>query len=201
VQCFKSTNRGLVAIPNSNRPLNLTQFTPPTANTSLYSVSQVLFSPDGSKLVVAVRGLFTSSSNAAGYLAIWDVNPDGSLSRNHASFFPPTQASQMPFGTTYLHGKEGYVVTDPSQGGLIYDFSKGYSSPPVVKNFVIPGQSATCWISYSSKSNTYFLTDAFTGIINEYSIDASTLEATLVVPHNLYPGILDSVIGAFGNDQ
>jgi hypothetical protein len=203
VQCFKSTIHGLVAIPNSNRSLKLTQFTPPSGNTSLYSVSQVLFSPDGSKLVVSVKGLITSSSTASGYLAIWDVYPDGSLSQHYSSFFPPTQASQMPFGTTFLHGKEGYVVTDDIHGGLVYDFSKGYSLPPVVKSFVIPGQKATCWISYSTKSNTYFLTDAGTGIINEYLIDDSTLDATLVNPHKFPPNVvlLDNVIGAFGNDQ
>jgi len=201
IQCFRATANGLVQIANSNRAVQLSQTTPPGSGSSSFGASTILFSPDGSKLVIDVKGL--SQSGVPGYLAVWNVNSDGSLSQNHQTFPAPTHAGQQNFGMTYLHGKEGYVLADGSQGGLVYDFSKGYGPQATAKNIMIPGIVITCWASYASKSNTYFITDAGTNIISELSIDNASLNTTLVHQYHLPQAAapLDSAVGNLGNNQ
>jgi hypothetical protein len=201
VQCFKVTSKGLQKIANSNRPLRLNESTPPSGANSTGGVSTVLFTRDGSKLVVDVKGV--PDTNAPGYLAVWDVNSDGSLSQNHQSFPAPTRAGQLNFGMVYLNKKEGFVMADASQGGLVYDFSKGYNSRYQARNIKTPGQMITCWASYASKSDTYFFTDAGAAIISEYSINESTLNTTLVKQYQLPKSVavLDTAVGTFGSKQ
>src|ERR1700742_277516 len=152
VQCFKPTSHGLVQIPNTNRALYFTETNPPTKSNTSYSVSTILFSPDGSKLVVDVKGLV--DTNAPGLLTVWEVNGDGSLSQNHQSFPAQTNGGQQSFGMTHLDGKEGYVIADVAQGALIFDFSKGYAPTYKSKNVALPGFILPCWISYASKSDS-----------------------------------------------
>lgn len=202
VQCFRSTSKGLVAINNSNRSLNITgESTPPANGDATNSVSTVLFSPNGSKLVADVKGL---GDGTPGFLAVWSVNGDGSLSEHFTSFPAQNHPGSQNFGMTHLNGKEGYVMADSSQGGLVYDFSRGYNlNTYTTENLVTPGQQVTCWASYASKSNTYFFTDAVGDILTEYSINDSTLKATIVASHALPAGVapLDSAVATFGNNQ
>ena len=202
MQCFHATSTGLTPITDSNRLLHLPESKIPVMSTNVYSVSQVLFSPDGSKLLATVKGLPTNG-DAPGFLAAWDVYSDGSLSQNHSTYYPPTRAGQNEWGFTYLFGSEGYVVADAVQGAVLYDFSKGYDPKNVVsKNLAIPGQMASCWISYSSKTQSYFFTDAIAQIIFEYTVDAN-LDATHVANHNFAQGlgIIDSAISTVGKNQ
>jgi hypothetical protein len=202
VQCFTATSRGLVQKPNTNRLIGFSQTNPPTHNTVLYSTSQILFSPDGSKLIVSVKGL--PQPKVPGYLAVWDVMSDGSLSENFQSFPAPSQVGALNFGTTALRGKEGYVVADPTVGAIIYDFSQGYT-PQTFKaqNFALPGQQVTCWASYSSKSNSYFMSDFGTQIVFEATIDPQSLSMNVVNKFQLSPSyvITDNFVGTVGNHQ
>jgi hypothetical protein len=181
--------------------LGIPQTTPPTRNATLYSTSQILFSPDGSKLIADVKGL--AQQEVPGYLAVWDVMPDGSLSQQHQTFPAPSSTGQQNFGMTYLHDKEGFVVTDPSIGGIVYDFSKGYGPQAKAQNFALPGQEITCWISYSSKSNSYFMTDFGAQIVFEGQVDDTSLNMTVVNKFQmpLTYIITDNFVGALGNDQ
>jgi hypothetical protein len=201
VQCFRPTSRGLVKIANSNRALNLPLSTPPVMSNTTFSVSTIQFSPDGSRLVVDVKGVV--DSNIPGFLAVWNVNPDGSLSQCSQSFPAPTHAGQQHFGMIHLQGKEGFILADASQGGLMYDFSNGYGPQATIKNIVVPGHQITCWASFSSKSNSYFITDAGTAIISELSIDIDTLNATMVKQYQLprETVIVDTTVGTLGRNQ
>src|SRR6185437_15313057 len=129
VQCFKSTSQGLSPIPNSNRALNLAEINPPAFGGDAFGVSQAIFSQDESKLVVSVRG---SADGSPGFLAVWNVNKDGSLAESHDVFPAPTQAGQQNFGLTALQGTDGYVVADPSQGAVLYDLSGGFGRETAV---------------------------------------------------------------------
>jgi hypothetical protein len=201
VQCFKITSSGLRPIHNSNRIIGFPQTSPATQNTSLASMSTILFSADESKLVVDVKGL--TDQKEPGYLATWDVMYDGSLSKSYDTFPAPSSIGALPFGMTNLHGKDGYLVSDPTVGGIIYDFSKGYTKKDVrVKNVALPGQAITCWATYASKSNSYFMTDFGDQKIFEISIDNDSLDTTVhnvfQLPKNASVNI-DTVIGTLKN--
>jgi len=179
VQCFKITSNGLVKLPNTNRILGFPQTTPPTNNATLNSMSTILFSPDETKLLVDVKGLTTQ--NVPGFIAVWDVMSDGSLSKSHQTISAPSSVGALPFGMTHLDGKDGYVASDPTVGGIIFDFSKGYTQKAAkAMNFVLPGQGITCWTTYASKSDSYFMTDFGTQTLFEVSIDNDTLDTKLI---------------------
>ncbi|KAI0664334.1 hypothetical protein C8Q70DRAFT_1049831 [Cubamyces menziesii] len=79
VNCFSIDKKlGLVPVPNSLRYLGYNQTTP--ANGPPGSLSQIIFSEDGSKLLASYKGTAT----APGYLVSWDVQKDGSLSAQHS---------------------------------------------------------------------------------------------------------------------
>ena len=153
--------------------------------------------------MASVKGL--TSNGAPGFLVAWDVDADGSLSQNYSTYFPPTREGQHEYGFTYLFGSEGYVLSDGVVGGVLYDFSKGYDPKNVIsKNLPIPNQVATCWVVYSTKSGSYFFTDAIAEKIYEYTIDALNLNATPVRQYIVaegVPGPTDSAIGTFGGNQ
>ena len=77
VACFHVDNeRGLTPMGNTVRPLGLNQTTPATGPPG--TVSDILFSEDGKKLLVSVKGV----PPIPGFIAQWDVAADGSLSKN-----------------------------------------------------------------------------------------------------------------------
>jgi WD40 repeat protein len=191
----------LKPIPNSNRPFNFDETTPATTTNTSYSVSDILFSPDGSKLVADVKGVI--QENTPGFLAVWDVNSDGSLSATHQTFPAPTNTSQQNFGMTYIQGLEGYAVADAAIGGIFYDFSRGYGPQFRARNIVLPGQLVTCWVSYSNKSDSYFFTDAISDTLYEVTLDLDTLNGTVINERHMGSQSinLDSAVGTIGNNQ
>lgn len=62
--------------------LNLNQTTPATGPAG--SVSHIVFSEDNKQLIASVKGV----PPTPGFLAVWDVADDGSLSESFASVAP-----------------------------------------------------------------------------------------------------------------
>jgi len=179
VQCFSQARSGLAKMPNTNRLLSFPQTTPPTYNDTLNSMSTALFSRDGSKLLVDVKG--QAQQKNPGYLVAWDVNKDGSLSSCHETYPAPSKVGAINFGMSYFNDKEKYIVADPTVGAIVYDFSEGYGPMEYkAKNIRIPGQNTVCWASYASKSDTYFFSDFGAQIVFEMKIDSKTYESRLV---------------------
>lgn len=202
VQCFKATARGLSQLPNTNRPLGIAQTTPPTENLTLFVTSQVIFSEDGDQLLVGVKGEL--QQEVPGFLAVWNVSSDGSLSQTDTRFLAPSNTGEQNFGLTYVNGrKDVYVVAESTQGGIIYDFSNGKGSNPNVTNFPLPGQQITCWVQFSSKSNSYFMTDFGAQIVWEVAIDSTTLSVDILnkfqIP--LTFALTDTFVGVLGQNQ
>ncbi|EMD42156.1 hypothetical protein CERSUDRAFT_102529 [Gelatoporia subvermispora B] len=177
VNCFSvDQSKGLVPIPNSLRYLGLNQTTP--ANGPPGSASNIIFNDAGSQLIASIKGF----PPAQGFLAIWDVNQDGSLSSNFTRITPP-QPSDLPFSMTIIPGKDALLITDPGTGFDIIDFSAqpqangtaGGRSSAVA----IPGQSATCWSSYSNKTGNFYLIDVGTALVNEVHVD-DNLKGTVI---------------------
>lgn len=182
VNCYAvDSAKGLVAIPNTLRSIGLNQTTPP--NGPAGTTSHIIFSEDGSKLIASVKGV----PPTPGFLAVWDVASDGSLSQDFVSV-APGNGGLLPFSMTVINGQNALLATDAGVGFDIFDLSTVGTSNATAsssKNSVNPidGQKATCWSSFSSKTGNFYLTDIGTSTVTEVNVD-SNLKGTIV---NQYP--------------
>lgn len=216
VACFKPSANGLTAIPNTVRNLGITQTTPATGPAG--SASHVLFSADGKQLIASVKG----APPAAGFLAVWAVEANGSLSQTFQAVTPPAGGA-LPFGMAVIDGAtNALLVTDPGVGFDVMDLSKltaatGNASTTGITSLAasndilsspssavkVDGEDAVCWAAFSKKTGTFFLTDIGTSLVTEVAVDTNTLAATIVGQHALTPGsatLDDAVATINGND-
>ncbi len=127
------------------------------------------FSEDDSKLLASYKG-----SNGHGYLAVWDVQEDGSLSANHTQK-ALASGGAVAFALTPIPNENAFLVADPGVGFDIVDFSDKdrQSSVPV------DGQQATCWSAHSPKTGNYYTIDAGGNAVREVHVDGN-LKANVV---------------------
>ncbi|KAJ3805990.1 hypothetical protein F5876DRAFT_69321 [Lentinula aff. lateritia] len=193
VSCFSvNQTSGLTPLADTTRYLGINQTTPAAGPTN--TVSQILFSSDSSKLLVAYSG---TTPTAPGYLGYYDIGVNGSLSKNFSAIAPPS-GGVLPFSITPVPGQEAYVVADPALGFEVYDLTGANRSSAVA----ISGQGATCWSTYSPSTGSYLLIDA-QGRIFEIAIDAATLQSTIIGNYTQFlgDGLIDSdVMSVNGTD-
>ncbi|KAG5638837.1 hypothetical protein H0H81_009608 [Sphagnurus paluster] len=169
VSCFKvDLVKGLIPIPGALRGLPLNQTTPPSGPPR--SAGQVLFTEDNKQIVVSVKG----DPPTPGYLAVWDVAANGSLSTTYKTI-PVPHGSLVPLSINLIPGSNAVLATDPAIGFAVVDLEDASKSSAVM----IPGQRATCWASYSSKTKNFYLVDLATATVTEVHI-GHDLKATLV---------------------
>ncbi|CDO73442.1 hypothetical protein BN946_scf185013.g77 [Trametes cinnabarina] len=169
VNCYTVDKKtGLTAMPNTLRSLGLNQTTPATGPAG--STSHIIFSEDGKQLLASVKGVPPNP----GMIAVWDVADDGSLSADFKAVAPPS-GGLLPFSMTVIPGKNAVLSTDPGVGFDVFDFGSGNSSAAVK----IDGQNATCWSSFSSKTDNFYLSDIGTSIVTEVHVD-DNLKASIV---------------------
>jgi len=191
VSCFKvNPTRGLVPLPNTTRLLNINQTSPPIG--PQHTGSQVLFSSTGDRLIAAVKGT-NATADDLGYLAVWDVSKDGSLSQNYTK----TSGGNELFSMSLIPGTDAILVSDPNSGFVIYDYSKNKNSANVITGH-ITGQTDTCWTIFSQRSGTFFLSDRLAPAVWELAIDEH-LHGTVVHQYQQAAGseLLDINIARF----
>ncbi|KAF5313274.1 hypothetical protein D9619_003030 [Psilocybe cf. subviscida] len=121
VSCFKvDKTAGLVPIANTVRSLNLNQTTPATGPAG--TASHVVFSEDNSQLIASVKGV----PPTPGFLAVWDVAADGSLSQDFQSI-APASGGLLPFSMTVIDGQNAILATDAGLGFDIFDLAAASS--------------------------------------------------------------------------
>lgn len=190
VSCFRvDSERGLIPMLNTSRWLPFRQAKNGPAGTP----SAILFSEDNKQIIASIRG---TPANP-GYLAVWNVSAEGSLSRTYKTITPP-KGALLPFSMTAIPGTNALLTTDPSVGFAILDFVDTTMSSVVP----IQGQDAICWSSYSPKTKHFYLTDFGTSTITEVAID-NELKGTII---NQYPwgrgvGTIDNIIVSIGDDD
>jgi len=174
VNCYTpDLERGLIAIPNTLRSLGLILTTPPGFPGS---PSQVIFSEDGQTLIAAVKGFPTTTP---GFLAAWAIASDSSLSAEPVKSPAPLGTLATPFSTTLIPGTNAILVADTGVGFDIFNFGAENSLRAYSSAIPIPGQEATCWSSFSSKSGNFYLTDPGTSIVTEVNVNKN-LQGTIV---------------------
>jgi hypothetical protein len=199
VNCFKvDQKKGLVSQANTKRDLGINQTTPATGPAG--STSHVIFSEDGKQLVASVKG----TPPTPGFLAMWNVEQDGSLSADFQKV-APEKGGLLPFSMTAIPGKNAILATDAGLGFDIFDMSnkgdvKGNNAKSSANE--IKGQKATCWSSFSQKTKNFYLTDIGTSIVTEVNVD-NNLKGTIVkqYPQGDGSGTIDNDIAAVGNND
>lgn len=180
VMCYKvDPKNGLQAMNSTLRSLGLNQTTP--ANGPAGSASHVIFSEDGKQLIASIKG----TPPTPGFLAVWDVSGDGSLSQNFKQI-APGKGGLLPFSMTVIPGKNAILATDAGVGFDIFDMSGGAKNS--TKSSVVPiqGQGATCWSSFSKKTGNFYLTDIKTSMVTEVNVDNNLKGSIVKVGPNLY---------------
>ncbi|EMD31311.1 hypothetical protein CERSUDRAFT_119866 [Gelatoporia subvermispora B] len=200
VNCFSvDEQKGLVSMPNTLRSLGLNQTTPPSGPPG--TTSHIVFNEAGTQLIASVKGI----PPTPGFLAVWDIESDGSLSPNFTAIEPqPTGA--LPFSMTIIPGQDALLVTDPGVGFDIFDFSAQPDTNGTAggKSSAVPidGQSATCWSSFSNQTGNFYLTDVGTGIVTEVNVD-SNLKGTIVqqYPQGNGTSTIDNDVATVNNND
>jgi len=197
VTCFSvDAQKGLTAQQNTMRSLGLNQTTPATGPAG--SASHVVFSEDGTQLIASVKGV----PPTPGFLAVWQVAADGSLSENFTKLTPGA-GGLLPFSMTVIPGKNAVLVTDPGSGFDIFDMSANATATSNRSSVVpIEGQGATCWSSFSKKTGNFYLTDIETSIVTEVNVD-NNLKGSIVkqYPQGNGTATIDNDIATVGNND
>jgi hypothetical protein len=161
VKCFSvDPKTGLAGISHTSRSLSLNQTTPATGPPG--TASHIIYNEEGTQLIASIKG----TPPTPGFLAVWDIAADGSLSSTFKSVTPPT-GGLLPFGMNNVPGQNALLATDPALGLTVFDLANSAKSSALKVN----GQVAICWTSYSAKTGNYYLTDIGTSIITEVNVD------------------------------
>ncbi|KAJ7239064.1 hypothetical protein C8J57DRAFT_1565392 [Mycena rebaudengoi] len=171
--------KGLVPIQDSVRSLELDLTTPPENSDN--TPSQIAFSDDGKRLFASVKG----RKDSAGFLAVWTVNDDGSLSKDFEKNTP--DGGQNPASLTLVRGADALMNTDIGNGINIFDFGNGSAKAVDTQSLKLDGSKHTAWGEFSDATRNYYImsrSDSDTEIYTEISIDPESLEVKLV---NEYP--------------
>ena len=122
-------------------------------------------------------------TSQSGFLAVWDVYEDYSLSRDFDRVALPS-GGNFPFSLTVVRGQNAYLATDPVMGFDILSNVSENSNSSGQHNVGfyakrIPNQITTCWSAYSSLTENYYLVDLHGYRVAEVSI-GENLESTVV---------------------
>jgi hypothetical protein len=194
VSCFLADKKeGLIPVDGTTRSLGLNQTTP--ANGPAGTVSDLLFSEDGSKLHASVKGI----PPTPGFIATWNVScTDGSLSEDFKKS-TPGKGGALPFSMTLIPGKDAVLATDAAIGFSTFDFSKTEENAPS-QIIEVKDQKAVCWSSLSSKTGTFFMTDIGTSTVTEAVVN-DDLSAKIVkqYPLAVNSSTIDNAIATINN--
>ncbi|KZV83534.1 hypothetical protein EXIGLDRAFT_842863 [Exidia glandulosa HHB12029] len=180
VSCYKTDlRRGLVPIENSVRSLNLNLTTPPASEAG--TVSQIVFADDGKRLFASVKG----SPGSSGFIAVWEVNDNGSLSENFTVNQPA--GGNSPASLTFVRGADAILNTDATSNGYsIFNFAGGQAAANgaslTAQSALTPiGQAGhPAWSEFSDATRNYYISDSAVGLLTEVQIDPATLQTSVV---------------------
>ncbi|KAK6063757.1 hypothetical protein SCUP515_12187 [Seiridium cupressi] len=182
VSCASFTAQGLGAM-DSLRPFELGQTTPPVGPTN--TVSQVFFSNDDTMLFSTVKG--DPASNKTGFLAAFPINGKN-VSQDSVRTSP--NGTAVLFGSSTIPGSNSIFVTDASFGAAVLSIDRTGIAAVQGKG-TINGQKATCWSTFSSATNTAFVTDVATNRLVEMSTSDASVISQIDLNANGDPGLID----------
>ncbi|TMC55241.1 MAG: hypothetical protein E6J20_00815 [Chloroflexi bacterium] len=157
VEGYRIAGGKLHPIAGSLRSLGLGNGNPPAF---LQSPAQVGFSPDGSKLVITMKG------NGGGSVYVYGVSANGRLSGTPAITAVGGNAFAFVFDPA---GR--LVIVNAAFGNLSTYTVNGDGSLTLVSAGASDGQIAACWVTVAN--GNYYAANAGSGSLSQYTIDAN----------------------------
>ena len=157
VQGYRIQAGRLHPITGSLRSLGLGNGNPPAF---LQSPAQVGFTPDGSKLVITMKG------NGGGSVYVYGVSADGRLSASPAITAVGGNAFAFVFDSA---GR--LVIVNAAFGNLSTYTVNANGSLTLVSAGASDGQTAACWVT--AANGNYYAANAGSGSLSQYTIGAN----------------------------
>ena len=155
VQGYRIAGGRLHPIAGSQRSLGLANANPPAF---LQSPAQVGFTPDGSKLVITMKG------NGGGTVDVFNVSDEGQLSN------APTATAVGGNAFAFTFDSEGrLVIVNAAFGNLSTYTVNGNGSLSLVNAGLTDGQKAACWVTEAN--GNFYAANAGSGSLSQYTID------------------------------
>jgi len=151
IYCYTYDSTGLTPISGSWVSLGLNLTTPPISH---MGPGQISFTPDGSGLIVVVKGF-----NPPVYIFSFSSGSPGQT--------PATSASQGSVNFAFVFSGSNIILVDAApygNGSGLVALSYSTSTPSVTFTtptyYLLPGQQASCWVSWSSRTGYYYVSNA-----------------------------------------
>lgn len=154
VQGYRIADGTLHPIAGSWRSLGLANTNPPAF---LQSPSQVSFTPDGSKLVITLKG------NGGGSVDVFGVSEDGQLWNSPAA----TSIGGVPFAFVF-DSEARLVIVNAAFGNLATYAVNANGSLSLVSSGASDGQIAACWVT--AVDGNFYAANTGSGSLSQYSI-------------------------------
>jgi len=184
LRCYTYSSTGLSAISGSDRSFGLALTTPPVSHTG---PAQIAFTPDGSALIISIKGLnppvylYTFSSGIVGATAVKSANN-----------------GMVNFGFTFdVDGTVVLVDAAPyaNGSGVIYLTYTSASITFTTNNyFLIQNEQAACWVQRSSGTGHFYISNAASAAVTEMSRSANTMTVVAEYPLATGAGPSDLVV-------
>ncbi len=183
VQGYRIAGGRLHAIAGSRRSLGLANTNPPGF---LQSPGQVGFSPDGSKLVIALKG------NGGGSVDVFGVTDGGQLSAARTA----TAVGGVAFA--FVFDSEGQlVIVNAAFGNLSTYEVNGNGSLSLISAGASSGQQGACWVT--AADGNFYTGNTGSANLSRYSIDEN---GTVTLGNPLaatgIPGAIDMAVSRGG---
>lgn len=143
-------NGHLIPIPGSNRSLSTINAQP----------AQVLFTPDGSKIVIPEL--------TTNHLSVFNVNQNGTVT---GPMINETNGN-MPFGSYFLP-LGLLLVTEVGSNALSSYSLNDNGTLKVISGSIPTGQKGTCWVAASKNERFAYSTNTLSGTITIFQISSS----------------------------
>jgi len=182
IACFSTSSKGLQALDKSLHPFDINQTTPPVGPVN--TVSQTFFNADSTALLTTVKG--NPAVNNTGFLSVFPVE-NGRVSTKDIQSSPAGTA--VLFGTALIPNSNNIFITDASFGSATLALN-AHNIATVSASTKIADQSATCWATISSVTNTGFVTDVGVNHLVEIDTTSGKLIKELQLS-NGNPGMID----------
>ena len=184
VQGYRIAGGRLHPISGSQRSLGLGNGNPPAF---LQSPAQVGFTPDGSKLIITMKG------NGGGSVYVYGVSPDGRLSAS------PTITAVGGNAFAFVFDPAGrLVIVNAAFANLSSYTVNGDGSLSLISAGASDGQSAACWVT--RVSGEYVVANAGSGSLSRYTIDNTGTVALAQSPAATgIPGAVDMAASSDGH--
>ena len=184
VQGYRIAGGRLHPIAGSLRSLGLGNGNPPAF---LQSPAQVGFTPDGSKLIITMKG------NGGGSVYVYGVSPDGRLSAS------PTITTVGGNAFAFVFDPAGrLVIVNAAFANLSSYTVNGDGSLSLISAGASDGQSAACWVT--RVSGEYVVANTGSGSLSRYTVDSNGTVSLAQSPAATgIPGAVDMAASSDGH--